>query len=308
MSKPIPIIWGTDWFTDCDDVVAARILAWAHQSGLIEIKAIHANTRMNKTVQSLDAFMQAEGLYNLPIGLDYEATNINEEHGLYQEWLATYPHRFENDEDYEEAISLLRRTLAEADEPMQIIEVGFCQNLSKLLLSRPDNISPLSGMDLLKQKVSKLWMMAGKWDEPNGKEYNITTYDKARQGASIICKKWPTPITFLGYEVGNTVITGDTLSNENDLLKGTLVHAKRYYGRLSWDPMLVYMACMQSEEKAGYELIKGYAEVNPETGENNFIKDINGPHGYVVKKQSDSYYSNTLNRILKEREKSTNKF
>lgn len=36
-------ILGTDWWTDCDDAVAVRILARAHKSGKICIKGIGVN-------------------------------------------------------------------------------------------------------------------------------------------------------------------------------------------------------------------------------------------------------------------------
>ena len=39
--KRIPIILGTDWWTDCDDIVAMRVLAWANDEGLIKIKGIN---------------------------------------------------------------------------------------------------------------------------------------------------------------------------------------------------------------------------------------------------------------------------
>jgi len=56
------LILGTDWWTDCDDVVALRILARAHKSGDICIKGIGINGCMEFSVASLDGFLKTEGV------------------------------------------------------------------------------------------------------------------------------------------------------------------------------------------------------------------------------------------------------
>ena len=66
-------------------------------------------------------------------------------------------------------------------------------------------------------------------------------------------------------------------------------------GRNSWDPMLVELAMMQDIEKAGYDLVRGYASVDPVSGENHFSVDPEGPHGYVVKKLLDEDYARRIN-------------
>ena len=45
-------ILGTDWWTDCDDAVAVRILARAHKAGDISIKGIGRN-RADQIVNAL---------------------------------------------------------------------------------------------------------------------------------------------------------------------------------------------------------------------------------------------------------------
>ncbi len=299
--KRIPIILGTDWWTDCDDIVAMRVLAWANDEGLIKIKGINIDACMPFSAPSLDAYLTAEGLPNINIGIDLSATDYEGE-TVYQEWLAQKPHRFDRNEDYEESIHLYRRILAASEEKVDILEIGFSSVLARLLDSKPDELSPLSGKELIKQKVGKLWMMAGKWDEPNGKEYNFSVSEKAMRSGEKICSEWPTPVTFLGFEIGFTVITGDTLTGKNDILKNSMRVARSPLGRFSWDPMLVLMACIHDEAKAGYKLIKGTASVNGKTGENNFVQDINGRHGYVIKLKDDDFYKNSINRILESRE------
>lgn len=300
--KKTPVILGTDWWTDCDDIVAMRILAWAHEQELIEIKGINIDACMPYSAPSLDAYMHSEGLCDIPIGIDTSADDY-EGTGVYQQWLASFPHRYDTNTEYIKSINLYRSILASSDKKVDIMEIGFSQCLGELLESGPDDISPLSGYELIKAKVGKLWMMAGKWDEPNGREYNFSCSKKTSRAASLICEKWPTPITFLGFEIGFTVITGDILTSENDMLKNAMFHAYSPNGRFSWDPMLTLLCCIGDEKEAGYETIRGKAAVNPDTGINNFFPDSQGSHAYVKKMYDDSYYKDMINNILLSRER-----
>ena len=299
--KKTPIILGTDWWTDCDDIVAMRILAWAQEHDLIEIKGINIDACMPYSAPSLDAYMHSEGLNNIPIGIDTNADDYAGT-GVYQQWLASFPHRYDTNAEYMKSLRLYRSILASSDEKVDILEIGFSQCLGELLESGPDDISSLSGYELIKAKVGKLWMMAGKWDEPNGREYNFSCGKKTSRAASLICEKWPTPITFLGFEIGFTVITGDTLTSEKDMLKNAMSHAYSPNGRFSWDPMLVLLGCIGNEEEAGYEAIRGKASVDAETGINNFYPDVDGAHAYVKKNNDDVYYKDKINEILLSRE------
>ena len=72
-------ILGTDWWTDCDDAVALRILARAHQAGEICLDAIAINAAMEYSVPSLEGFLNTEGVKNIQLGLDAEARIKREE-------------------------------------------------------------------------------------------------------------------------------------------------------------------------------------------------------------------------------------
>ena len=125
--------------------------------------------------------------------------------------------------------------------------------------------------------------MAGKWDEDMGKENNFVRNARSRMGGSIFCDKCPVPVTFLGWEIGADVITGDQLSKE-DILYQVLCDHGSSKGRMSWDPMLVLMALIGDEEKAGYDVVQGVASVDCYTGANRFFSCVDGKHKYVIKK------------------------
>ena len=289
-------ILGTDWWTDCDDAVAIRILARAHKANEICIKGIGINGCMEYSVTSLDAFLHSEGVEDIPLGIDTDATDFGG-NPPYQKRLSLLPSKYKTNNDAEDAVRLYRRILANSEDTLEIIEIGYPQVLANLIESGGDDISPESGLELIKKKVSKFWVMAGKWDENPGKENNFARNSRSRMAGSIFCEKCPVPVTFLGWEAGADVITGDTLNNDDVLYQVLCDHGSEN-GRSSWDPMLVLMAIIGDESLAGYDSVLGVASVDAHTGENSFRQTENGKHRYVVKNRENEYYKNQINNLL----------
>ena len=96
-------------------------------------------------------------------------------------------------------------------------------------------------------------------------ENNFCRNARSRLAGSELCGLCPVPITFLGFEVGFGVISGDKLDH-SDVLYRVLVDHGSAAGRHSWDPMTVVLALIGDEEKAGYDTVVGYASVDPESG------------------------------------------
>lgn len=290
------LIVGTDWWTDCDDAVAMRILARAHKAGEAEILGIGIDACMEDSVASLDAFLQLEGVTGLPIGLDAEATDFGGRL-TYQKRLAAYPHSRTN-ADAEDAVQMYRRLLEQADEKVEIIEIGFPQVLAGVLKSGADEISAQTGLSLFREKVKKVWVMAGKWDEEGGREHNFCHKPRASVAAEAFCRLCPVPVTFLGWEIGADVITGSLLKAEDPLGMVLRDHGSAN-GRMSWDPMLVLMALVGDEARAGYRTVKGTASIRPEDGANFFQEDENGLHGYVFKEKKNEFYRDWIDRLIR---------
>ena len=290
------LILGTDWWTDCDDCVAMRLLLRAHNAGQIRLLGVAVNACMEYSVTSVDGFMQLEGVTGIPIGIDAPATDYGR-NPPYQKRLAESAVDYRCNDDAEDALRLYRRLLAETQEPVEVLEIGFHQVTGALLESEGDDISPLSGMELVKQKVKKFWVMAGKWDVDGGKEYNFCNTRRTSNGAAIFCEKCPVPVTFLGFEVGHHVITGDKLA-EDDFLHLALKDHGSENGRHSWDPMLAMLALIGDEEKAGYRVVRGKASLDAQTGENHFEEMADGLHAYVVKNEPNSFYEDMINSAI----------
>ena len=288
------VILGTDWWTDCDDVAAVRIACRAARVGRWNLAGIVLNACMPYSAASLNAFCTAEQMGGLPLGIDRSAVEYSG-NPPYQKILAALPHTIADNDSAEDGLELYLRLLAETNGPVEILEIGYPQVLAALC-AHPE------GYRYLAEKVSCLWMMAGNWQKNGvGMENNITRGPMSRRAASYLFEHCPCPIVFLGWEVGASVISGtpETIPDPDDPLRmAFLAHGSRN-GRSSWDPMLVLLALTGDIGKAGYTLRRGYASADPETGENRFRYDENGPHGYVVKTMPDGWYADTLAEWLR---------
>lgn len=285
-------ILGTDWGEDSDDCVAVRILARAHKRGEIKMAAIGINTLTELSAPSLYSFLEKEGV-SIPVGVDKGCPH-RIKHVTYQKRLAAETDK--TNDDFEDAVRLYRRAIAKSEEPVEILEVGFLQVIAGALLSQPDDISPKSGMELFREKVKKIWIMGGKWNEQGGAEYNLCKYPFAQAGSHAFITNCPCPITFLGWEVGSCVITGSKLS-EDDFLHIALDDHGSGAGRESWDPMLAVLALTNDNEKAGYKTVKGIATVNNH-GLNYFEEKENGKDEYVVKVKEDNFYIDIIDNLI----------
>jgi len=290
------VILGTDWWTDCDDAAAIRIACRADKLNLWHLAGMICNACMPDSAPSLNGFLTAEGYGELPLGIDREATDYGR-NPPYQKILAeNLPHSVTANEDLPDGLELYLRLLAESDEKrVEILEIGYPQVLAALC-EHPD------GYRFLAEKVSCLWMMAGNWEKDGvGVENNFARAPRSRKAAAYLLEHCPCPIVFLGWEAGASVISGkpETIPDPADPLRMAFIAHGSINGRSSWDPMLVLLALTNDFEKAGYTIRRGYASVDPETGENRFRYAEDGHHAYVVKTMPDSWYEEQLADWLK---------
>ncbi len=287
------IILGTDWWTDCDDVAAVRIACRADKKGLWELMGVACNAVMEYSIPSLDAFLTYEGHPNIPLGADFEATDYTGR-PPYQKMLSEYPHTRKDNSSACDGLQLYLDILSKADGKVEILEIGFPQILAALC-AHPD------GYRYLREKVECVWMMAGNWENNGvGSEHNIALTSRSRKAAEYFFENCPCPIMLLGFEVGHSVISGKPEHiSDDDLFRKIFVTHGSVNGRSSWDPMLVLLALARDPGKSGYDIRRGYASADAETGDNHFKYDENGPHAYVVKTKPDEWYEAALADWLK---------
>ena len=101
-------------------------------------------------------------------------------------------------------MALLRKTLAaQPDGSVSIAQVGFSTNLARLIDSKADEASPLSGIELIRKKVKVLSIMAGAFTSI-GADNHFREFNVVQDIAN--CKKladeWPTSVVWSGFEIG----------------------------------------------------------------------------------------------------------
>jgi inosine-uridine nucleoside N-ribohydrolase len=168
-----------------------------------------------------------------------------------------------------------------------VVQVGFSTNLARLLASQPDHHSPLSGRELVRQKVRLLSTMAGAFQPITGRpyrEYNITEdIASARQ----LVEQWPTPIVFSGFEVGQAILyPAESIEQDFGYVKHhPLAETYRMYEppphcRPCWDLTSVLYAVRPDR---GYFKLSPPGRVSVEAnGLTNFAPQPGGPHRYLI--------------------------
>lgn len=195
-----------------------------------------------------------------------------------------------------DATFLYRKLLAEAaDQSLVVISIGHLTNIRHLLESPPDSISPLSGVELVRQKV-RLWScMGGQF--PEGKEANF--YRPDPESTRIAVANWPGEVVFAGWEIGNAIITG------SDFLKNSLPDThpvyraydlyNQFFGRQSWDQAALLYAL---SEKAYWELSEPGKVLVYEDGSNAWEADPSGNHRYLKEKLAPQEIAKILDALM----------
>ncbi|MHC2070065.1 nucleoside hydrolase [Bremerella sp. T1] len=208
--KPVPLIFDTDIGNDVDDVLALAMIHSLEDMGECQLLAVTITKDHPSAAAFTDAVNTFYGRGDIPIGVCN--SGVTDTEGKFLGLANTkdsgkqrFPHDLMSGQDAEDAVKLLRRTLVAAEPKSVVIaQVGFSTNLANLLSSPGDDISPLGGKELAKEKVKFISVMGGAFAKIPGKpgaygEYNIKMDLAAAQKLS---KEWPTPIIWSGYEIG----------------------------------------------------------------------------------------------------------
>ena len=213
---PVPLIFDTDIGNDVDDVLALGMIHALENRGECKLLAVTITKDNPLAAPFTDAVNTFYGRGNIPIGVcnsgvtpaDGKFNPLSQQRDDDQ---LRYPHDLQSGKTAPSAVSVLRRALAEAeDHSVAIAQVGFSTNLADLLDSQADDISPLSGPQLVAKKVKLLSIMAGAFQQIPGKdgtpydhkEYNVI---KDIPSAKKLATTWPTDIVWSGFEIGIAV-------------------------------------------------------------------------------------------------------
>jgi inosine-uridine nucleoside N-ribohydrolase len=283
---PVKIILDTDLGPDYDDVGALAFLHAMADSGRAEILATVSCNKHELVAPSINVINTYFGRAELPVGAPKtDGVNL----GSSQHWadsiVSKYPHTIKSTSEVDDAVNIYRKMLnSQPDKSVTIVTIGFLTNLNNLLKSKPDDLSPLNGYDLVSKKVKILVSMAGRF--PTGREFNIYMDPAA---SKYVYENWPGEIIFTGFEIGWEIRTGLRLMNsgiKNSPVKDVYsisipLSAEDKDGRMSWDLTAILIAVYGTE--GFFDTVRGMIIVNPD-GTNSWTNDPAGKHYYVKQK------------------------
>ncbi len=201
---PVKVILDTDFGDDGDDLLALAMLHYMQDLGECEIVAVGQANSNRESPGAIDVINSYYGRPDIPIGI--VKTPLHGHANQYSSFLIeNYPELWDIELDnVPDAVDVYRRVLANAkDTSIVFVVVGFKKNMSDLLNSQPDYISPLSGIELVKKKVKFVSDMAGWYPEaPDPDSYTPYNFGMIQGAAKHYVENCPSPIIFTGIATG----------------------------------------------------------------------------------------------------------
>ncbi|MEM6821269.1 MAG: hypothetical protein AAF558_04950 [Verrucomicrobiota bacterium] len=289
------IIVDTDMASDCDDAGAIAVLHALADLQEAVILGIVSNNKSLHSIRAVQAFNNYYGRPTVPLGRSLKHGVGDSEIPVYEKIANTSPYAtlsLKGAENLPPAYKLYRRLLAhEQDRSVRIVSIGHLNNLYDLLLSPPDELSPLSGMSLVASKLAQCVVMGGVYphsqNQEGGHEHNFGARGSALYSHKLFNVLWPENVSlvFVGFELGEQVQTGTELahlSDDNPIREAYHIHESKplLAGRASWDQIAVLYSIRN--ENPQWSLIRGgYNYIHPNGG-NEWRISPNCNHAYLT--------------------------
>ncbi|WP_417744461.1 nucleoside hydrolase [Rosistilla oblonga] len=297
VKRPVPLIFDTDIGNDVDDVLALGMIHSLQSRGECELLAVTITKDDPMAAPFTDAVNTFYGRGEIPIGVC--RSGVTPGTGRFNGLASIkdgdefrFPHDLRSGKDAPDAVTVLRKALADAEDGSVVIaQVGFSTNLADLLKSKPDDVSPLDGMALVKKKVRLLSAMAGAFTKISGskgpydhKEYNII---KDIPAAQALATDWPTPILWSGFEIGLAVAyPHESIQQDygyvphHPLAEAYIAYNPPPHNRPTWDLTSVLIAVRPGRDYFGLSP-RGTVTV-ADDGLTTFAPAENGLHQYLT--------------------------
>lgn len=273
------ILLDTDIGPDCDDAAALALTAIYTEKNDMRLLGVTHCTSCPWGVGAIRAILKWYGREDVAVGTLADRDLLdNEEATKYNRTLAM---TLDEDERIApDCMPLMRRLLAaQDDDSVDMIGIGPLRNMANLLTSPADEISPLTGRELIARKVRRLTLMAGEFTPGcDHAEWNVLMDIKS---ARTVAAEWPTEMVFCGFEVGFPVITlkePNALNSKNPVRTAYKLHSEGK-GRMSWDLCTVQQALCGRDDL--YTLSgPGRIEID-EQGVTRWHADASGKHQFI---------------------------
>lgn len=287
------IILDMDLGSSTDDIICMDLLFGYQADGRARILGLICDRMGNQNAAVADIYRTYYGCPNLPIGLERNGVQNPKVFNDYAPLLDTsksadgrplFPRQLTDYAAIPDACQLYRQLLAQAeDRSVDIVSCGFVTSLANLLESQGDDISPLSGIELVRQKVARLYIMCGVFSAADEPDFNLS---QAPAWAESFFARWPkeTPIEFNPMEVGQDLdyrpewVTADLKHAPSHPTRHIYLHPGDDTGQRMWDVVsLLYLM----EDPSLFEVSEpGWAAPRPDWSM-AFSPDSAGRHRYL---------------------------
>lgn len=314
--KAKKIIFDTDIGWDCDDAGALALIHSLCNKGEAELLAVTATYYHRYVAGCIDAINRFYGRI-VPVGVNYARRNtfVEAEHpentyvGYAKPICEEFPNSYK-DGKAEDSIRLMRKILAnQADNSVTIVATGTQTCLAQLLKSEADDISELSGVELIVKKVERTVIMGGRfkdtWPMPiieGGVGELIAEYNIKGdiEGARTVCDNWPGELVFASYEIGNYCITLKNVKYDekdpNPVAYAYKLFPWRALGRESWD---LTAALYGIRPDYGYYYLHEFGKVNvSDEGITTWEKSDKFRQSYLLPRKDYSFIENDIEAII----------
>ena len=308
--KGVPlVILDTDIGSSTDDLIALEMLHHYTDEGRCKLLGVVVDRHGEEYGALADVMNTYFGHGDVPIGVERGGI-VNPT--VFIDYKNLYKHTTDNGElMFKRTVSdcstlpngwqLYRQLLvSQPDHSVSICSTGFVSCLVQLLHSGPDDVSLLTGIELVRQKVKCLYIMAGVFTASHEPDYNFLqdpTY------AKLLFNSWPreVDVVFSPMEVGNEIeykpelVISDIDWTDIHPIKQVYMNYKCDTGQRMWDPLTVIQAVEGDDLFTLSE--RGIVTITEECG-TDFAPSATG-NGRYQKPGSKVWYDAMLEKIRK---------
>lgn len=318
--KPIKLIFDTDIGVDCDDAGALALIHRLCDKGEAELLAVTHCFHSPYYAGCIDAINRFYGRV-VPIGINYAAISDNPR-GVYAAALCescpnSYPADAYGTKDAPaDTLAVLRKTLAAAeDNSVTLVVTGALTSMARLLSSEPDDVCPLSGKELVAQKLARTVVMGGRffesWPmvlfESGDPTHHVMTWEYNLKGsgyetAKAVFENWNSELVLSSYEIGTYIVSmvgyakraraGDPVALAYQLHNGDK-------GRCSWD----HTAVLEAVRPGVYWNYHPYGRITVDADVvTHWNPSENGQHTYLLPKTDYADICHVIDALLDGRQ------
>jgi len=307
----VKIIFDTDIGSDCDDagaLVLCHALCDLGEAELLAVTCCNYTPYVAGCIDSINRYCNKV----VPIGVNYEKPIERIYPDVYKGYIGydkpiceKFPNSYKNSKNVPDTLNILRKTLADADDnSITFVVTGALSSMARLIMSQPDNISSLTGKELVSKKIKRTVVMGGRFFETWPEDLGVTTEYNIRcdiEAAEIVCDEWCGELVFSSFEIGNECVTLKDFSDNSE--SNPAAYAYKIYpfagkrGRESWDLTAVLYA-VRPDKNYWKTSPKGKISVD-RNGVTSIDIHTNKNHSYLIPDMSSDGIRDIIDGIVR---------